>query len=234
MPSEKIRQELQAARDDGLPVIVSMGTVAASGGYWISMSADQIFAESTTITGSIGIFGLLFTIPQTLAKIGIHTDGVGTTPLSDAFRPDLPMNEQASNIIQQIVDDGYESFLARVAEARGMSVDAVDAVARGRVWTGAQAHDRGLVDTLGGLTEAIAAAAAAAGMGESYSVQYFEKQPTAFEQWILDVSASIPAPDLGWLGLANSVTAVPQELRLFLESPQKPVGIYAHCFCSVQ
>ena len=234
LPSEKIRQELQAARDSGLPVIVSMGTVAASGGYWISMSADQIFAEPTTITGSIGIFGLMFTIPRTLEKIGIHADGVGTTPLSDAFRPDLPMSEQARNIIQQIVDDGYESFINKVADSRGMSVEQVNEVARGRVWTGAQAHERGLVDTMGGLTDAIAAAAQAAGMGDRYGVEYFEKQPTAFEQWILDLSASIPAPDLGVLELARSVTSVPEELRLFLQSPQKPVAIYAHCFCSVQ
>lgn len=237
LPSEKIRRELQAAREDGLPVVVSMGTVAASGGYWISLASDRIFAEPGTITGSIGIFGLLATIPDTLAKIGVYTDGVGTTPLAGAFRIDRELPEQAADIIQQIVEDGYRDFLDKVASHRDMSLEQVEEVARGRVWTGQQARDRGLVDELGGMSDAIAAAAELAGLASGHSVEYFEEKPSAFEQWLLDVSASLPTGFLGsplQSALARLAGKLPPELALLTQARPDSVGLYSFCFCDVR
>ncbi|MDX1572118.1 MAG: signal peptide peptidase SppA [Xanthomonadales bacterium] len=233
LPSEKIRRELQVAREEGLPVLVSMGTVAASGGYWISMASDLIFAEPGTITGSIGIFGLLANIPKTLAKIGVYTDGVGTTPLAGAFRIDRELPEEAADLIQQIVENGYEDFIERVAEHREMSREAVDTVARGRVWTGAQALDRGLIDRLGGLTDAVDAAAELAGLGDSYRIEYFEEKPSAFEQWLLDISAQLPGGLFGArppLSLAN-LQRLPDDLELLLSARSEQLNLYSFCFC---
>ena len=128
-----------------------MGDVAASGGYWISMNANRIFAEPNTITGSIGIFGMYYSVPDTLAKLGVQSDGVGTGPMAGAFDITRPLDPKVGAVIQAIIDKGYRDFVGNVAKARGKSYDAIDAIAQGRVWTGQQALDRGLVDQLGGL-----------------------------------------------------------------------------------
>ena len=157
--ADVIRQELLATRASGIPVVVSMGTVAASGGYWIAAEADEIWAEPTTITGSIGVFGMVPTFEDSLAALGIHNDGVGTGPFAGALRLDRPMSPQTARLIQSSVDDIYRRFLNLVAAGRHLDVAAVDAVAQGRVWTGRQAQERGLVDHLGSLADAVAAAA---------------------------------------------------------------------------
>ena len=135
--SEFIRREVELTKQAGKPVIVSMGNVAASGGYWISMDGTEIFAEPTTITGSIGIFGLFFGIPNTLAKIGMHTDGVGTTPLADAIDPRRALDPNVGATIQAMIDKGYQDFIGKVAAARHKTKTEIDAIARGRVWSGA-------------------------------------------------------------------------------------------------
>src|SRR5262249_51505341 len=140
--SELIRREVELIKQAHKPLIVSMGDVAASGGYWISMNGDQIFAEPTTITGSIGIFGLFMNIPSTLAKIGVHTDGVGTTSLAGALDVRRPLEPKVGEMIQGIINHGYQSFITKVAAARGKKAEDVDAIARGRVWSGAQAKER--------------------------------------------------------------------------------------------
>jgi ClpP class serine protease len=138
-----------------------MGDLAASGGYWISMNADQIIANPSTITGSIGIFGLWFNVPKTMDKLGLHTDGVGTTWLTGAFDPTRPYDARVGELIQGYINHGYAQFIGKVAEARGRTPEEINQVARGRVWSGAQAKERGLIDRLGLLPDAIAEAATA-------------------------------------------------------------------------
>jgi len=174
--SEIIRRECEKARADGKPVIASMGSVAASGGFWISTSSDQIWAYPSTITGSIGIFGMFPTYQRPLAKyLGVRVDGVSTAPLA-GLRPDRELPEEVGQVIQTMIDQGYREFLDRVAESRGMTTEEVDLIARGRVWSGADAHELGLVDNLGDLDDAIAAAAELAELGEDYEVSYIEKE----------------------------------------------------------
>ncbi len=164
--SEIVRQELQATRDAGKPVVVSMGSVAASGGYWIAMGADEVWATPSTITGSIGVFGLLPTFNESLAKLGIYSDGIGTTELADTMRLDRPLSAEAQAVIQQSVETIYQRFLSLVADNRGKTVEELDKLAQGRIWTGARAHELGLVDNLGYLEDAIEAAGKRAGLDQ--------------------------------------------------------------------
>ncbi len=174
--SEIIRRECEKARADGKPVIASMGSVAASGGFWISTSSDQIWAYPSTITGSIGIFGMFPTYQRPLAKhLGVRVDGVSTAPLA-GIRPDRELPEEVGQVIQTMIDQGYREFLDRVAESRGMTPEEVDLIARGRVWSGEDAYEHGLVDNLGDLDDAIAAAAELAELGDEYEVTYIEKE----------------------------------------------------------
>lgn len=238
--SEQIRQEVLALKAAGKPVVVSMGTVAASGGYWISMNADEIWAQPNTITGSIGIFGLLLSYPETLKKIGIHTDGVGTTELAGALRADRPFNEKVGGLIQQNIDRGYRNFIGRVGEARNMSMEQVDSVAQGRVWSGLQAMEHGLVDKMGGLREAITSAAALAGLDDkAYQIRYIEPELDGFQQFLLDLSAkALVAADLeiplnvDFLPL-DRTQQMQRDLKMLMGSNKDPSGMYAHCLCTV-
>ena len=174
--SEVIRRECEKARAEGKPVIASMGSVAASGGFWISTSSDQIWAYPSTITGSIGIFGMLPTYQRPLAEyLGIRVDGVSTAPLA-GVRPDRELPAEVGDVIQGMIEHGYREFLQRVADSRGMTTEEVDQVAQGRVWSGTDAYELGLVDHLGDLDDAIAAAAELAGLGDDYAVSYIEKE----------------------------------------------------------
>ncbi len=180
--SEVIRRELVVAREQGLPVVVSMGDLAASGGYWISTASDEIWASPTTITGSIGIFGMIPTFEGTLGLMGISRDGVGTTDIAVGIDVGQEINPVIANLIQQSIEDGYEKFIERVMEARDMTFEEVDAIAQGRVWAGATALELGLVDQLGEFEDAVASAAALAGL-EDYHVQhYLEPAKTLPEQ----------------------------------------------------
>ncbi|MEO8161523.1 MAG: signal peptide peptidase SppA, partial [Arenimonas sp.] len=188
-PSEQIRREIALTKEAGKPVVVSMGNVAASGGYWISMNADRIYADPSTITGSIGIFGLWMSAPRALEKIGVHSDGVTTSPLAGVFDPTRALDPNAAILIQSVIDHGYAQFIGKVAAARGSVPEKIDSIARGRVWSGAQAKERGLVDVLGGLREAQAEAAKLARLGaKDYRVEYVEKPMSAFDQIFLDMS----------------------------------------------
>ena len=165
LASERIRQALLEAKSRKIPVVVSMGSVAASGGYWISTPGDFIYAEPSTITGSIGVFGVIPSFQGTLQKLGVGADGVKTTPLSgepDLFKGPSP---EASKLIQTGVEAMYGRFLNIVAEARHKTPQQVDQIAQGRVWDGGTAHQLGLVDAFGGMSEAIAKAAQLAGLG---------------------------------------------------------------------
>lgn len=201
--SERIRQAILEAKRRGLPVVVSMGGLAASGGYWVSAPGDVIFAEPNTITGSIGIFGLIPTFEGTLAKIGVTTDGIQTTPLSG--QPDIlgGTNAEVDSILQANIENGYRRFVGLVANSRGMSRERVDQIGQGRVWDGGTARQLGLVDRLGGIDDAIEEAARRANLDpEKARPVYLEKGPSAFAALIAslasggDEDASEPAADL--------------------------------------
>jgi protease-4 len=181
--SEIIRRELELLRNAGKPLVVSMGSMAASGGYWIAANADQIWATPTTLTGSIGIFGAFPTIDKTLAKLGVHTDGVGTTKLAGALRINRPLEPIAARAIQSTIEHGYQRFIGLVAEGRSMPMQQVEKIAEGRVWSGRDAKRLGLVDELGGLEQAVAAAAELAGLTD-YERSLIEIPLTPQEQLI--------------------------------------------------
>ncbi|MDL2340715.1 MAG: signal peptide peptidase SppA [Pseudomonadota bacterium] len=182
--SERIRQSLLAAKARNIPVVVSMGNVAASGGYWVSTPADYIYAEPSTITGSIGVFGVIPSFQGALQKLGIGADGIKTTPLSG--EPDLLKgpSPEVSQLIQTSIESTYRRFLAIVAQSRHKSVAQVDAIAQGRVWDGGTAHQLGLVDGFGGMSEAIAKAAELAKLGNSRGIHYYEP-PRSLEDALL-------------------------------------------------
>lgn len=186
--SERIRLAIMEAKREGLPVVVSMGSVAASGGYWISTPADLIFAEPTTITGSIGVFGLLPTFAGSLEKVGLSADGVKTTPLSgepDVYHGTSPMFDA---LMQRGVEDIYRRFTGLVAAARHKSVSEVDSIGQGRVWAGGIARQIGLVDRFGTLPDAIAEAARRAKLNpRSATARYIEREPSAWKSFARDL-----------------------------------------------
>lgn len=181
LASELIRQELEQLQEAGKPLVVSMGGTAASGGYWIAAMADEIWASPATVTGSIGIFGLIPTLEDSLGRLGIYADGVSTTPLTRAD-PLSGMSESMATVFQASVEDGYRRFLQLVSDGRNLSIEQVDAVAQGQVWSGSQALAFGLVDNLGDLEDAIAAAARLAAV-QTYDWRYVEQPLTPGEQF---------------------------------------------------
>ncbi|MEN2711185.1 signal peptide peptidase SppA [Sphingomonas sp. NPDC092331] len=185
LASEQIRQAILQAKAQGLPVVVSMGSLAASGGYWVSTAGDTIFAEPNTITGSIGIFGVIPTFEKTLAKIGVGTDGVKTTPLSG--QPDIygGTNAETDALLQSAIEAGYARFIGLVASARKLTPERVNEIAQGRVWIGGTAHQIGLVDRFGGIDDAIAEAARRAKLDPAkVHAVYLEKAPSGWAQLI--------------------------------------------------
>ncbi len=164
--SEVISREIELIRQTGKPVFVSMGSIAASGGYWIAAPADQIWASPTTITGSIGIFGAFPTFERSLKSLGISSDGVGTTKLSDAFDPSRPLNDLVAQSMNLVIEQSYRRFIQRVADSRNMQPEAVEKIAQGRVWAGITARDLGLVDKIGSLQDTVDAIAETAGLSD--------------------------------------------------------------------
>ncbi len=223
--SEQIRQELRLLKQSGKPLVVSMGGSAASGGYWIAADADEIWATPATITGSIGIFGAFPTINRSLAKLGIATDGIGTTEVAGGLRVDRPLNPVVKRALQSGIEHGYQQFLSVVAEGRDMLPEQVDKIAQGRVWTGEDARQLGLVDQLGSLEDAIQSAANLAGLTQ-YRRQWVS--PTlpplqALVNHLLEqtgLSARVAVP--GWWSPVSGL------VRDFLQM-RDPNGMYAYC-----
>ena len=236
--AEKIRTEIQALRDSGKTVVVSMGNVAASGGYWIAMGADEVWASPASITGSIGVYGILPTFAKPLGKLGINTDGVGTTPLAGKLRLDRPLEPDLRRIFQHAVERTYEDFIDLVAESRRMSSQDVLNVAAGRVWSGIQAKERGLVDQTGTLQDAIDAAARIAGLGGDYRAVYDERELSPIEAFLIEITSTV------MLRFGTGVTGMPdlpgtmaesilRDLRLLMRG-SGGLTIAAHCLCDVE
>ena len=236
--SRVIGNEVQALRDAGKPVVASMSSAAASGGYWISMGADKIFATPATITGSIGVFGMFPTFQRTLDKIGINTDGVGSTIWSGEFRPDREMADRTKDLLQLFVNNDYDDFITLVAEHRDIDKEQVDRIAQGQVWTGADALENGLIDEFGTLEDSISAAARLAELEEDqYGRKYFEKELSATEQLAVDFLSTARVRNVISDAVVRKTSSV-DRLKAVLEEALAPMmlfndpkGSYSHCFC---
>lgn len=237
--SEVIRREINALRNAGKPVIASMSSTAASGGYYIAMDADEIWASPATLTGSIGVFAVFPTLERTLGKLGVTVDGVGTTPLADALRIDRTLEEQPREILQLSVEHAYNVFVGNVAQARQKSFEEIDAVAQGRVWAGIDAHRNGLVDHLGSYKDALNAAAKRAGLGDDYDVRYIEP-PLGWREAIALQSQALATRFARTLVPRNELLANARQWFAPLESELErlsrftdPKQVYYYCFCVV-
>jgi protease-4 len=234
--SEKILREVQALRKAGKPVVVSMSSYAASGGYYIAAAANQIFASPTTITGSIGVFSYIPTFQRTLEKLGVKVDGIGTTPLAGDMRLDRALGPVTKLVLQATVDNAYQQFLRRVADGRKKPVEEVDKIAQGRVWAGVDAQRIGLVDHLGGLKDATDSAAKLAELGKDYDVDYIETELSLKEQLLMQIRSQ--AVRVGQLaGLIPERSNIERILDPLLEQARvitrlkDPRGLYSYCWC---
>jgi protease-4 len=236
--SEIIHREIELTRRAGKPVFVSMGSIAASGGYWIAAPADQIWATPTTITGSIGIFGAFPTFERSLKFLGITSDGVGTTKLSDAFDPSRPLNAMVAQSMQQIIEQGYRRFIQRVAEGRNMRPEAVEKIAQGRVWAGTTAMELGLVDKIGDLQDAVAALAERVGLID-YDITYITQPLTTRERLIKRLNRLIAGIFSAFNPAGHPVnrlydSVIDTEIDHVLRA-NDPAGLYAYCLnCNLQ
>ncbi|MFK8042069.1 signal peptide peptidase SppA [Congregibacter sp.] len=238
--SEIIRSEMERIREAGMPVVVSMGSIAASGGYYISTAANRIFATPTTITGSIGVFAAFPTVERLMAKGGIQTDGVGTTKLAGALRPDRALDPELSDVLQQSVDDLYGQFLALVSESRSIDMETLDGLAQGRVLSAGDALEAGLIDGLGSLDYAAEQAAELAGLGaDEYGLISIGPAFSPRELFLQQLSDSMKGSHLltmpGFVtGMATLLEPVRQSVD-FLESFADPGHVYMRCeACQIQ
>ena len=234
--SEQILREVQSLRKAGKPVVVSMSTYAASGGYYISAAANQIFASPTTLTGSIGVFSVVPTFQRTLDKLGVKVDGLGTSPLAGSMRQDRALGAPAKQILQTSVDHAYAEFLRRVGDGRKKTVEDVDKIAQGRVWAGVDAQRIGLVDHLGGLKDAIGAAAKLAELGADYDVDYIAPDLSLREELLMQLrSETLRMGQIA--GIIPPRSDIERVLDPVLEQARAiaklndPRGLYAYCWC---
>jgi protease IV len=228
-------------------VVVSMGDVAASGGYWISMSADEVWADPSTITGSIGVFGMLPTAEKALEKVGVNSAGFGTTWLAGAYDPRRPLDPRFAQVVQTAINHIYADFTTRAAAARKTTPDKIDALAQGRVWTGAQAKERGLLDKTGGFGDAVQAAAQLAKLdAKEARVQYIEPEQGRLERLLAQFGGAMTqivgaqlSQQLAQAGLPLGAAAeVGKELGFLAQlanpalSGSKPLQAFTHCLCT--
>jgi protease-4 len=233
--SELIRDAVDKIAQKDVPIVVSMGSYAASGGYWIAAQADAILAQSTSITGSIGVYSMIPTVENSLAALGIYSDGVGSTDIAGIRQLDRSMSDETKVILQASVENIYNRFLGLVAEGRDRTITAVDKMARGRVWTGQQALELGLVDAIGGLDEAIQVAAELAQL-ENYDLLYPRRYLSPQEEFLRQLTSNISL-SLGHIGMTREW--LPERFFADTESLLRPLielsefndprGIYLHC-----
>ena len=255
--SELVRDQLRLARAQGKPVVVSMGDVAASGGYWISMASDAVVADPATITGSIGVFAILPTGKGLMGKVGIHTGGYRTTWLAGAYDPRLALDPRVQALAQSSVEHIYSDFIAKVAQTRGLDVARVDTLAQGRIWTGAQAYERKLVDRVGSFDDAVDQARQRVAKRKGFDalsaavlpIRYLGTKPTALEAFVQKVvprwggtlgvtrvqlplgGAAVAAAG----GEASALAAIGQDLQWLqaVLAQRQPFGAVAHCLCQL-
>lgn len=234
--SEQILREVKTLRKSGKPVVVSMSSYAASGGYYISSAANQIFASPTTLTGSIGVFSVVPTFQRTLEKLGVKVDGLGTTAIAGDMRLDRALTPATRRILQTSVDHAYAEFLRRVADGRKKAVEDVDKIAQGRVWAGVDAQRIGLVDHLGGLKDATDAAAKLAELSADYGVDYIEPELSLRQQLLMQLrSETLRMGQIA--GFVAPRGDVERMLDPLLEQARAiarlndPRGLYAYCWC---
>lgn len=240
--SEVVFDQLQEVRAMGKPLVASMGTYAASGGYYISMATDEIWAAETTISGSIGVGAMFPTVQRGLATLGVTVDGFGTTPMSGQLTPFRQLGDEARELMDVSVHSAYDVFINKVAEARSMDVGRVDDVAQGRVWIGTDALELGLVDKLGGIDDAIASAAARAGLEEdAYGIFYVERELSFAERLLLQYArilglllSVVDGGDSGLSGLMNRLGIDMNGSLAVLDTWNDPRGIYYHCMCEIR
>jgi len=230
--SEIIRQEVENLQSVGKPVVAVMSTYAASGGYWISAGADKILAAPSTITGSIGIFGMFLTFENTLDYLGVHTDGVGTTEFA-GMGITKTLNPKVAAIMQRGIEHGYDQFISLVADKREMSKEQVDQIAQGRVWIGNTALELGLVDELGYLQDGVKAAAALANL-DTYDTQYIQRTLTKNELFWKELfqNASVSFKGAFEVEQSSTILSLVKELTADIEAVSKlndPKGVYAYC-----
>jgi protease-4 len=239
--SDVILRELEAFQNSGRPLVVSMSSVAASGGYWISMGADEIWASPTTITGSIGVGATLPTFSRSLDQLGIHVDGLGTTRLSGQANLLRELGPDVNEIIQQVIEHTYDEFIGQVAEFRDKDLNEVDEVARGRVWIATDAQEHGLVDKLGDLDDAVASAAELAGFAEGeYQIEFVEEELSFAELIALELTM-ISAPISKLLDIGPQIPETFQQLLdvaaepfRFVDQLNDPRDLYVYCFCKIR
>jgi len=240
--SEVILDQLEEVKSMGKPVVASMGSVAASGGYYISMEADEIWAAESTISGSIGVGAMLPTFQRSLAALGINVDGFGTTELTGQFSPVIGLGDAGRELMDISIRSAYDVFIGKVAAARDIDVARVDEIAQGRVWIGGDALEIGLVDKLGSIDDAIASAAALAGLEEGeYEIDYVARELSFAERLLLQYARLfgllLSFGDTGGEGfksfLQRFAGSVENELAVF-DLWDDPRGIYYHCFCEVR
>lgn len=235
--SEVIREEIAATKASGIPVYISMGSVAASGGYWISTPATEIWATPTSLTGSIGVFGIIPNLTQSLEHIGISSDGIGTSPIADIQRIDRPMSEQSRAIIQSSVDHIYQRFIQLVADARESTPEDIHDIAQGRVWSGETAMEIGLVDKLGSLEDVFRSAAMDLDL-DSYDIKNIQRELSPQEQFVralIEQTSSVGSSEL--LKPLSTLTQSDawQDFNMLNKSIQKgPASILATCTPCVQ
>lgn len=237
--SELIRREIEVTRQMGIPVVASMGGMAASGGYWIASGADAIVADESTITGSIGVFAFFPTADKALSKLDINSDGYTTHWLRGAYDPRRPLDPRLKSILQASVNQTYNDFISQVAISRRLSKERVDKLAQGQVWTGGQAHQRGLVDQLGGLDASVRLAAERAGLDGDFDYVYVEPSQPVWSALLSEVLWSVRAKVLDAAGLKalqqilNIKASDFRWLSGLANGPVSPVrAVQAHCLCS--
>jgi protease-4 len=239
LAAEEIHREIVALKAAGKPLVVSMGDLAASGGYYISAPADQIWASPATITGSIGIFAVIPTVSKTLGKIGVNVDGVGTTPLSGQLRLDRPLGDEAKKFLQATIERGYDEFIGRVSSGRKKSPAEVNEIAQGRVWSGIDAQRLGLVDRLGSFDDAVKDAAKRAKLTH-YDVHFVEPSLSWAQQFALQIRMlavktffTLDDRTQRLLRVADKLDPLTQEVDR-LSRMSVPNRLYAYCFCTVR
>ena len=240
--SELIRRELELTRAAGKPIVVSMGNVAASGGYWISMAADEVIADEATITGSIGVIAILPTADKAIEKLGVHTAGTTTTWLADPFNPLRPLNTRFAEVLQSSINHTYADFTSKAAAARKTTPEKINEVAQGRVWTGSQAKERGLIDKTGSFGDALASASARGKLGKDYRVSYIEREPSKFDRIFSIFGAQTAQVFAEQFKLASAPTGLPpaaaaqvlHDFTWLAEVNREGKGFTAltHCLCT--